>query len=206
MNKYAHKYTPEQEEWLRQNTKGRSNQEITDLFNLHFNENRKATSIQNKRNTMGLKSGVNAGCYKKGHVPANKGVPMSKEKYEKCKVTFFKKGDVPKSTKNVGHERVMKSGYIHVKVDDKLYGDKKNWKSKQRHIWEQHYGAVPEGYVVIFADGDTRNFDIDNLVLISRKENAYMNQNGLRYNNADLTKTGVNVAKLMIKVKEKEGK
>lgn len=31
----------------------------------------------------------------KGHIPWNKGVPMTKEKYEKCKATMFKKGQKP---------------------------------------------------------------------------------------------------------------
>lgn len=40
--------------------------------------------------------------YLKGHAPANKGQIMSKEAYEKCKATMFKKGSTPPNAKYFG--------------------------------------------------------------------------------------------------------
>ena len=50
--------------------------------------------------------------------------------------------------------------------------------------------------MVIFADGNQLNFDIDNLVLVSKGEHAQLNRLHYRFNDADLTKTGLNIVKL----------
>jgi len=44
--------------------------------------------------------------YAKGREPENKGKPMSKELYDKCKATMFKKGNEPHNTCYDGHERI----------------------------------------------------------------------------------------------------
>jgi hypothetical protein len=41
----------------------------------------------------------------------------------------------------------------------------------------KEYGAIPRTHIVIFKDGDKRNFDISNLVLISKSENLKINRN-----------------------------
>lgn len=88
-------------------------------------------------------------------------------------------------------------GYVHVKVCDGK--GNKNWVPKQRVIYEQHYGPIPKGHKVIFADGNRFNFDIDNLVLVSSSEELIMNQRNLRYDDQDLTKTGHLIAKVIDK-------
>ena len=55
------------------------------------------------------------------------------------------------------------------------------------------------GHKVIFADGNKRNFDIDNLILVSDSEALIMNANKLRYENKELTKTGALIAKVIDK-------
>ena len=101
----------------------------------------------------------NSGSFKKGHVPWNKGL-------KGCfgaRKTSFKKGHLPPNTRKMYSERLSKEGYIEIKV-----GINK-WISKHRYIWEQyHQKEVPKGKVVIFLDGNNRNFEIENLKLISR--------------------------------------
>ena len=57
---------------------------------------------------------------------------------------------------------------------------------------------------MIFADRDKTNFNIDNLVLISNRELQVMNNKKLIQNDADLTKTGIMIANVLIKIKDKE--
>ena len=45
------------------------------------------------------------------------------------------------------------------------------WKRKSVAIWEEHYGPVPEGKVIIFLDGNTLNSSIENLYAVSRGVN-----------------------------------
>jgi len=69
-------------------------------------------------------------------------------------------------------------------------------------IYEKHFGKVPENYVVIFADGNNRNFDIDNLLLVTKNELLIMNKHKLIANNIEITKTGHNLAKVISKIGE----
>ena len=55
------------------------------------------------------------------------------------------------------------------------------------------------GHKVIFADGNKRNFNIDNLILVTNSEALIMNTNKLIYENAGLTKTGSLIAKVIDK-------
>lgn len=93
----------------------------------------------------------------------------------------------------VGSERVSK-GYILVKV-----AEPNVWKEKQRVVYESMYGNIPTGSRIIFADGNRRNFDINNLILVTDAEALIMNTNKLRYSDADLTRSGVLIAKIIDK-------
>ena len=65
---------------------------------------------------------------------------------------------------------------------------------------------MPKGSAVIFLDGDKRNFDIDNLHLVTRGQLAMLNKNNLIQKDADLTKTAINVVDLMKKISAMEKK
>lgn len=137
------------------------------------------------------------GYFKKGSTPWNKGL----KGYMGANKTSFKKGTIPPQYRPVGSERITKDGYIEIKVEDP-----NKWELKHRVIWEQHNGEIPKGYAIIFADGDKSNLDIDNLLLVSRKQLLFMNRNNLRSENKEFTKVGVNIANVMIKLSEIESK
>jgi hypothetical protein len=140
-----------------------------------------------------LNSGL-TGHFEKGHVPPNKGrkgyCPPGSEK------GHFKKGNVPWNHKPVGSERIV-DGYVWVKV-----AEPKEWKEKHRIIWEAEYGYIPEGCVIIFADGDKQNVVLENLMMVTRGELAIMNQKGLISNNPELTEAGVLIADIQKRITE----
>lgn len=187
------KYTDEQKEWIKNNCTGISIRNLTDLFNEKFNTNATIEQIRYYLRKHKLSTGLD-GRFKKGNIPYNKGT----KGLNKPNKTSFKKGDIPHNRRPVGSERLNKDGHTEVKVGP----DK--WVSKQRYIWEQNYGKIKRGYVVIFADRDKTNFNIDNLVLISNRELLIMNRKKLIQNDADLTKTGIMIANVLIKIKDKE--
>ncbi len=198
-----HKFTDEQIEFIREIAPGRYAADITKLFNEKFNLDLKVSQIESCKRNHKIRSGIDCR-FEKGHIPANKGKKgsMSPEQYKRCQATMFKKGSIPPNRREIGSERITKDGYLKIKVRD---GHKnKNWELKHRYIYEQAYGKIPAGHKVIFADGNNRNFELDNLVLITDAEGLIMNRNKLFKKDKDLTKAGVTVAKILDKVNKRK--
>lgn len=154
---------------------------------------------------MGLKCSYNAGCFKKGNVPFNKGKKwdeyMSPEGQKNSRKTTFKKGNVPPNRRECFEERITKDGYIEIKIQDGKLN--KNWILKHRYIYEQHYGKIPDGYNVMFADKNKQNFDVDNLILVSKSEDLIMNSRKLFFEDKELTKIGHLIAQVISKTAKK---
>lgn len=196
----AHKYTPEQVDYLVSNVPGHSYGELIELFYQRFNVQLSFNQIKSFIGNRKLNTG-RTGRYPKGHTPFNKGL---KGITLGGVQTQFKKGNKAHNWVPVGTERINADGYVDVKVQD---GKKqKNWKGKHILIWEQHNGPVPKGHAVIFGDGDNRNFDLDNLILVSRKQLLVLNRKGLISNDADLTRTAVIIADLHSKINERKNR
>ena len=85
-----------------------------------------------------------------------------------------------------------------------MKGKKKdNWKAKHILIYEKAHGPIPEGYKCAFLDGDRRNYDLDNLILVSKAESAYMARKRLYTDDKELTRTGVALARLGTTINKK---
>jgi hypothetical protein len=192
-------YTPEEIQFVKKNIKGCRYLKLLAMFNKKFNLQLSLKQFETLTYKHGLRNGV--GKFKPGHKPFNKGIDKKTWK----KICKRRKDYIP-----VGSERTTNNQYKEY-VDIKI-GEAK-WKRKHVLIWEEANGKVPKGHVVIFADGNQNNFDLDNLLLVSRKELGVMNASGLCFNNRELTKTGKAIAdiKLLIgkrkrKIKKGKGK
>lgn len=95
-----------------------------------------------------------------------------------------------------GHFEKRPVGSLNVK-NTVLKAENGKWKSARRAIWEQHYGKIPEGYVVIFLDGDNTNVRIENLEIVSRSVATILYKKGLIYKEPELTKTGILIARII---------
>jgi hypothetical protein len=129
------------------------------------------------QNYMNLKNNGKAYRFPKGHTPMNKGKKMSAETRAKCEHTFKKKGCIPPNVKPIGYERINAEGYVEVKIAP----GPRQFVGKHRVIWEQHHGQIPEGHIIIFADNNKMNFDLDNLICVSRKDHAIRNKFRRKY-------------------------
>lgn len=112
----------------------------------------------------------------------------------------FKKGEVHYCyTVPIGSEIKIGRGNIKIKI-----AEPDVWVYKHKWVWEQKNGKIPKNKVLIFLDGDKENCDISNLELIDRKEELVMARKELFFKHTKLTKTGVLIAKLIVKAKEVE--
>ena len=111
--------------------------------------------------------------FRKGHRPWNAGMKGWKAG-GRSKLTRFKRGHRPWDWQPVGHERVTKDGVLQRKVTDTGYTPR-DYKAVHAIVWEEHFGPIPEGHIIIFKDRDRRNFDRANLQCISRAENMRRN-------------------------------
>lgn len=177
------RYKPEEKEYLKQIIPGHSYKEIADLFNARF-ENKITTShvktfiSNNKLNT------GRTGRFTSGQTAWNKDkkwdeyMPVASQ--DKSRKTTFTQGNLPTNHREVGDERISKDGYIEVKVA--MYRRQKAndcWVMKHRLIWEEANGAIPAGHNVTFKDRDRTNLSLDNLMLVSKAQNAVMSKYGL---------------------------
>lgn len=215
-----HKYTPEQIKFLEQNITGRSRCELTEMFNTHFNLQLSITQITGVIKRYRLRSG-----YKK-HTPKNRFFTSemieflaenangrnchdlavifnehfgSQLGYRQIRNVLGKHKihNNHRTSKPIGSERINCDGYVYIKADNS-----RRWKTKQRVIWESINGPVPESHVVIFADGDKQNFASDNLLLISLRQSGLLHLEGLRGPTAELTRTGLAIADVMLKISD----
>ena len=174
MAKVLHRWSQEELDYLRAIAPGKSRTEITEAMSKRFGVEFALTQIVGAMKNHGIRSGRDTR-FKRGQVAHNKGKTwdefMSPEGQAASSKTSFKKGNIPHNTiTGTGQERINPDGYIEVHVSEGLQ-DKPNanWRFKHHIIWEQANGAIPPNTNIVFADGNKRNFDPDNLVAVPRK-------------------------------------
>ncbi len=190
----AHIYTENQKEFIRENIKGKLIAELTKIFNDEFGLKIKDSQMRAFVKNHKLKSGIDCR-FQKGHEP----IGAFKKGEGGHKPTQFKKGHRPQNYRPIGSERINIYGYTEVKT-----GDPSKWELKHKVIWEKHNGPVPDGCVIVFADRDKSNMKIDNLLIVTKKQLAMLNKNNLIKTDATLTKTGIIIADVLLKIGERK--
>lgn len=172
-------FTPEQENWLRENyyLVG-SYAELTDKFNATFGTERKVPQIQEK-------------CTKRLDLH---GMPNP---------TVY--GKKPKEELPIGTIRKSATG-TYIKVVSSMNGHfsgyrEPYWLPLQKKIWQDAYGELAPGKMVCFLDGNTQNFDLDNLYPIDRKISAVMSNNQWWTDSKEHTLTAIKWCELFYAIK-----
>ena len=150
------RFTAEQEEWLRNHYfLVSSYQELTELFNERFGTNRGRSHISEKC-TKGLRL---VGMPNHGRYGKKEKEQLPIGAIRKSQVgTYIKVLDVP--------PKQHISGYA-----------EPYWLPLQKKIYQDVHGEIAPGQMVCFLDGNSKNFDIDNLYCIDRKISAIMSAN-----------------------------
>ncbi len=122
----------------------------------------------------------------------------------------FNKGSVAKSKIYPIGSEVVRNGYVFVKYNDLYFEGKssycemrKNWKPKQRFIYECYNGEIPENEIIVFLDNDRFNFDIKNLYAVGRNIHAMMASRKWYCSEPAKTLAAIRCCELELKIKEK---
>ena len=195
------KYTPEQIWFIKKNIKGCSHAYLHEYFNAYFDLSLTFKQFRGILHNRGLCNGRDCR-FRPGLVPHNKG---RKGYYSPgSEKGWFRPGHpgYKINAKTIGSERITADGYVEIKYSNNPGTAKHRWKGKHVIIWEEANGPVPKGHVVIFADGNARNFSLDNLLLVSRGELAVMNKKALISAHSELTKTGKIIVDILMKAND----
>lgn len=220
MNKKYVSYSKEQVQWLKDNALGHTHKELAELFNKEYGTN---LTMQQIRRALQKRKILN-GMYHKSDMTDEmiefiynncKGITnqeLAKRLNEKFGTNYN-----AKKMQNFKHHRGLKAG-IHIcnenrkkelyseTIDSRGYtwvklGDC-NWVRKSRYVYEKYIGKIPKGQVIVFKDGNKRNFDLDNLMLADKKMLAQLS--ALITDDRELNETIILNAKLKIKLRELE--
>ncbi len=184
--------------------------ELTKEFNEHFGLNRSSDSVRSTCSILGLKRSKaniytqeqdeyivkNYGCAKSSEFAlmfnerfgcnvtgsaimqrANKLGAKLKDRYVfGIKGAYNKREELSETTDRKGNVLIKANG---------------KWIFKSRYIYEEAFGAVRNDEQVIFADGNHRNFSLENLLCVNRRTFLTMTGFGWFCQNAELTKSAI---------------
>jgi hypothetical protein len=142
-----------------------------------------------KRKNCGLQPGNQVGLgfrFNPGHKPFNAGMRRPGYNAGRSKEKWFKpnqrSGKAVENWKPIGTISPDGEGYLRIKVREAVhgkeatgFGNTKVWPLLARHTWEQQNGPIPPKHVIRFKDGNKQNCAIDNLELLSQRENMRRN-------------------------------
>ncbi len=167
--------------------------ELTEKFNAKFKRDCKASVIKALCERKGWLTGRD-GKFSKGHKSWNKG----KTGYMGANNTSFRPGDTPKNTKPLWTERVNKDGYVEIKVQETNphTGCSTRYVLKHLWLWRQKYGEIPKGKFLKFKDGNRKNHDLKNLLLVDRALLPALNKRGYDHASDDCKPLILNVCRL----------
>ena len=174
----VHVYTKEEDEWIMQNFQRDTYDKLAVEFNTLFKTCITGKKIRTRCRSLNLKRD-------------DSHVVIDNKKYK------------------IGDEKVN-GKYIRVKVKEYERGsgwsDKKAnecWTTKQKYVWEQyHKEKVPDDCQIVFLNGNTRDFNIENLYCIKKKYLPYMRNNHWFSDDSNVTLTAIKWCELIYATQE----
>lgn len=187
-------FTDEEQAFIEENYRRLEIQELTVAFNVLFRARtmkQLRSFIKRRGHTCGR-----TGQFQPQQTPWNQG----KTGHMGANTTSFKPGNLPHTKRRLWSERLTKDGHIEISIPERnpYTGAPTRFRHKHVWLWELEHGPVPKGMVVAFRDGDRLNFQIDNLILLSRAELLYLNRHGYRDSPDELKPSMLIMARLKV--------
>lgn len=180
-------FTKKQNDFIYQNYKNISSQQLASLINKEFGTSFTAIQLRSFKVHHKLKSGYN-NHFKPGTVPWNKGT----------------KG-VMKA--NSGSFKPSKIGQTNIHDGYKIIKTLQGWQQYSRYMYEKYHDCkLTSDERINYLDGDKSNFAKENLIKVTKQEVARLHHDGYSFDNPDLNKASINVVRLKMKVREANAK
>lgn len=181
------KYTEEQKQFIRDHVKGTSDKDLAELFNKQYSTNRTAYHMHAFKINNHLKNGIDTK-FKKNHDRGHR----------------FKKGCQPQDTAPIGTLRNHRNCWW-IKCRQYASATNDNWKQYHIFLWEiANKQKVPDGYFVMFLDGDRDHVCLENLILVPADEKMIADVRIGMTKNSELNKTILNLAKLQMTISKRQ--
>lgn len=168
-NLFVKKYTPEMDDFLRENISKMSYKKLTSALNMEFGTDFTEQGVTTRcSKVLGIKRGVNNGSFTTERVRRNLCLP-------------------------IGTERV-KNGVVVVKVSNDYSNDgttkvRDNWKLKSHVLYERYYRPLKKNEIVLHLDGNNFNFEKENLYAVERSVHLNMRKSHF-FGASEITKVG----------------
>jgi len=175
------KWSEEEKAWIRTNFENyKTAKDLYEAFSLIFS-NRGLEGFKTQISKLGLRRSKNIGQFSSTN----------------------KKSELP-----IGSEITTKSGFTYVKTQE---SSDKNisgyqypyWTPKQRKIYEDYNGKIPDDCMVVFLNKNNKDFSIENLYCINRSILAIMNKNRWFTTDRDLTLAAIKCCELLRELRHK---
>lgn len=177
-NTWSDGFTEEQKCFMRMFGDKMSRQDLTDLFNLNFGTSIgyntiRAWCIRNKV------ASPNGDCKFTSETSPRWAKGLTKEEFR----SHYSEETYANLTKqkNVKHhvgDEVLRHGIPHICVNDEFnHGIDHRLEKKDRYVWEQANGAIPEDHMIIHLDNDPMNCDLSNLRCIPTRFRTFLAKN-----------------------------
>lgn len=183
-------------DWFVGNQFGKTAVEMSAMVRQEFGREMTPSQVKHFRRNHHILSGL-TGRYKKGNVPFTKGKKLeefaSPEGIRRSSATRFRKGNRPHNWLPVGTISTKGDGYLWIKT-----AEPDKWMQYQRWIWLQAGRTIPDGCLVTFLDGNNRNFNLDNLAVVTEGESAELTTRHLRFGSGTIGQVGLDIARIHI--------
>lgn len=187
------RYSKDEDEFLKENVnKFKTYKDLTIAFNDKFNKNKNKKSIEIRCQTvLKINKNTNIGRIKKGEILHNNNeLPLGTEVYDEVRENIYIKTKL--------HQKSNFPKYKESKSREYPY-----WTLKQQKIYEDEFGQIGKDEMIIFLDGNRKNYNLDNLFCIKRTEWIRLVRNKWYGTDKNLTRTAIELIRLKRNIKEK---
>lgn len=188
-NNKRNQYTQEQKAFIKRVAAlGVTIPQLTMIFNTHFKTSITRIAMQHI-------------CEREDVFPERKGLKMIAGKKNPFTPTL-----------PIGSETVS-AGKTYIKIADNVacskesrFGDNGNWVQKNRYVYEQKYGKIPKGYLLVALDGNRNNFTPDNFYAVPRKIGMMLGANKWFSKDKEITLAAIKWCELFYALKAEDSR